>query len=104
MDFNISLGIGGWALAIIAAFVFGVAVQLIGHVEFGYEWIISSVAAFVGIVVASEFIIDLRAYEPVWDGLALLPAIAGGLLVGLVVAVVTRYATGGSFLAEPQTA
>jgi hypothetical protein len=34
---------------------------------------------------------------PVVDGLALVPALAGGLVVGLVVEFATRYVTGGHY-------
>jgi hypothetical protein len=51
-------------------------------------------------VIASEFIISLRTFEPVWDGLALVPALIGGLVVGLVVEVATRYMTGGRYIAS----
>jgi uncharacterized membrane protein YeaQ/YmgE (transglycosylase-associated protein family) len=69
------------------------AAQMIGEAHTGYEWFVDSVAAAIGALVASEFIVAWRALGPVVDGLALLPALAGGLVVGLVVAVATRYLT-----------
>jgi hypothetical protein len=33
----------------------------------------------------------------VWDGLALLPAVIGGLVIGVLVEIVTRYLTGGRY-------
>ena len=41
-----------------------------------------SVAAAIGALVASEFIVAWQALGPVVDGLALVPALAGGLVVG----------------------
>lgn len=104
MEFNISLGVGGWTVAILGSLAFGVIVQLIGEANFGYEWVVDAVAALVGAVAVSEFIVSVSTYEPVWDGLALVPAIAGGLVVGLTVAVLTRYLTGGTFLPAARTA
>lgn len=101
MEFNISLGIAGWALLLIGAVAFGIVVELIGENHFSYEWIATAIGGAVGAVVASEFIVGLRTFEPVWDGVALVPALIGGLIAGLVVAVVARYATGGSFLNSP---
>ncbi len=97
MEFAIALGIGGAALLIVGAIVFGVIAQFIGETRTGYEWLVDGVAAAIGALVASEFIVDWRAVGPVWDGLALAPALLGGLVVGLVVEVVTRYLTGGHY-------
>jgi hypothetical protein len=36
----------------------------------------------------------------VWDGLALVPALIGGLIVGVIVELATRYATGGTYAAH----
>jgi hypothetical protein len=40
----------------------------------------------------------------VWDGLALVPALIGGLVVGGVVEVATRYMTGGTYSGRPISA
>ena len=97
MEFSISLGLAGWAVLLIGAVVVGVAAQLFGEVRFGYEWIITAIAAAIGAVILSEFVTGFRTFEPVWDGLALVPAAVGGVVLGLVAATVTRYATEGSF-------
>ncbi len=39
-------------------------------------------AAFAGGFVASEWITAWRTIEPVWDGMALIPAIGAALVVG----------------------
>jgi uncharacterized membrane protein YeaQ/YmgE (transglycosylase-associated protein family) len=104
MEFNISLGVGGWTVAILGALAFGVIAQLIGEANFGFEWVVDAVAALVGAIVASEFIVGLSTYEPVWDGLALVPAIVGGLVAGITVALLTRYLTGGSFVPASRAA
>jgi hypothetical protein len=54
--------------------------------------------------VASEFIIGWQAFEPVFDGLALVPALIGGLVVGLIVEVTTRLVTGGTYTGHPMSA
>lgn len=97
MDFAIALDLGGWGLLIIGAVIFGVALQLIGDAEFGYEWVVTAVAAFIGGLVASEFIVGWRAFEPMFGGLAMVPALIGGVVVGLVVEAATRLLTGGSY-------
>lgn len=102
-DFNISLGLAGWALVLIGAIVVGVVAQLIGEAPFSFEWVVTAIGALLGAVIASELIVGLRAFEPVWDGLALVPALVGGLIAAVVVAVATRYLTGGSYLPHAAT-
>ena len=96
MELAFTLGVAGWIIAIAGAVVFGVIMQLIGEPASDSEWLLDGVAAFVGAIVASEFIVALQAFGPVVDGLALVPALAGGLIVGGVVTLLARYA-GGTF-------
>jgi uncharacterized membrane protein YeaQ/YmgE (transglycosylase-associated protein family) len=101
MEFAIALGLGGWIVLIVGALVFGAVAQLVGETRTGYEWLVDAIAAGIGALVASEFIVAWRAFEPTWDGLALLPALLGGIVVGLVVEVATRYLTGGTYSGRP---
>lgn len=104
MEFAISLGVGGWAILIVGALVFGAVAQFVGETRTGYEWLVDAIAAAIGALVASEFIVSWRTFEPTVDGLALVPALIGGLVVGLVVEVVTRFMTGGSYTGRPMAA
>ena len=97
MEFTIALGLGGWLALIVGAIVIGVVAQYIGDAHFGYEWVLTAIGAFIGGLVLSEFFVDLRSFEPVWDGLALIPAAIGGVVLGGVVAGVTRYLTRETF-------
>jgi uncharacterized membrane protein YeaQ/YmgE (transglycosylase-associated protein family) len=100
LDFSFDVGLWGWLILIVGALLLGVIAQLIGTARFGYEWIITAIAAFVGAFAASEFIVDWRAYQPVFDNLALIPALIGGVVVGVVIAVAMRLVTGGTYLGE----
>ena len=104
MDLSIGLDLGGWALLIVGALVIGVVAQWIGTVETGFEWLVVGVAAFLGGLVASEFLTALRAFEPVWGGLALVPALVGGLAIGALADAATRVTTGGSYTGRPMHA
>ena len=104
MEFVIALGIGGAAALIMGAVIFGVIAQFVGETRTGYEWLVDAVAAGVGALFASEFIIGWQAFEPVFDGLALVPALVGGLVVGLIVEVATRFLTGGTYSGRPISA
>jgi uncharacterized membrane protein YeaQ/YmgE (transglycosylase-associated protein family) len=101
MELAISLGFGGWLVVIAGALLFGVIAQFLGEVRTGYEWLFDAIAAFAGAVIASEFVISFRAYEPVFDGLALVPALIGGLALGVVIELATRFLTGGSYTTRP---
>ncbi len=104
MELTVELGLGGGIVLIVGALVFGVVAQFIGETRTGYEWLIDAIAAAFGALVASEFIVGWQAFEPVWDGLALVPALIGGLVAGLVVEVATRYMTGGTYHGRPMSA
>jgi uncharacterized membrane protein YeaQ/YmgE (transglycosylase-associated protein family) len=104
MEFAIGLGLGGWVILIVGALVFGVIAQFVGETRTGYEWLVDAIAAGIGALFASEFIVAWRTFEPTWDGLALLPALLGGIVVGLVVEVATRYLTGGTYSGRPLSA
>jgi uncharacterized membrane protein YeaQ/YmgE (transglycosylase-associated protein family) len=104
MELSFSLELGGWFVAIVGALLFGIVAQLIGRANHGYEWFIDGVAAFVGAIVASEFIVAWQTFEPVYQGLALVPALAGGLVVGVIIAVATRWLGGRSYGHSPAAA
>lgn len=97
MELVFTLGIVGWAILIVGALAFGVIAQFVGETRTGYEWLVDAIAAGIGALVASEFILAWQATGPVFDGLALVPALIGGLLVGIVVEVLTRFVTGGTY-------
>jgi hypothetical protein len=101
MELAIALGIGGWLVLLAGALLFGVVAQFVGETRTGYEWLVDGIAAALGALIASEFIIALQTFEPVWDGLALVPALIGGIALGLVVEVATRYMTGGRYTTRP---
>ena len=57
MELSIALGVGGGALLIVGAVVFGAIAQFIGETRTGYEWLVDAIAAAIGGLVASEFIV-----------------------------------------------
>jgi uncharacterized membrane protein YeaQ/YmgE (transglycosylase-associated protein family) len=104
MEFAITLGVGGWVLLIVGALAFGVVAQFVGETKTGYEWLVVAIGAGIGALVASEFIVAWQTFEPVWDGLAIVPALIGGLVLGTVVEIATRYLTGGTYAGHPTAA
>jgi uncharacterized membrane protein YeaQ/YmgE (transglycosylase-associated protein family) len=101
MEFAIDLTLLGWAAVVVAALAFGLIAQFVGEARLGYEWLADAVAFAIGAVVASEFVVSLQTVEPVWEGIALLPALIGGLALGVIVEMVTRRATGGTYTGHP---
>ena len=104
MELSIELGIGAWVLVFAGALIFGIVAQTIGETRTGFEWVVDAIGAGVGAVVASEFIVALQATGPVWDGLALVPALIGGLVLGVIVELITRSVTGGTYAGPPSAA
>ena len=104
MEIAIALGLFGWAVLIVGALVFGGVAQFVGETRTGFEWLVDAIAAGFGALVASEFIVSWRTFGPEADGLALVPALIGGLVLGIVVEVATRYLTGGTYAGRPISA
>lgn len=89
------MGIGAFAIVILAAVVFGVAVQLYLRPKTGYEWLVAGAGAAVGAWLASEitwtqWFTGLTDMGPQWDGLLVIPAVIGGLVLGAIVEAVAR--------------
>ena len=97
MELAIDMGLWAWGAVIIAAIAIGLLGQFIGRAGTGYEWLATAIGVALGAVAASEFVIAWRAIDPVWDNLALIPAVIGGLVVGVIVQVATRLLTGGTY-------
>jgi uncharacterized membrane protein YeaQ/YmgE (transglycosylase-associated protein family) len=104
VELAITLGLGGWILLIGASLVFGAIAQFVGETRTGWEGVLDAFAFGVGALIGSEFIVAMQTYGPVWDGLALVPALVGGLIVGLIVELSTRYVTHGSYVHHPTAA
>ena len=95
MDLTFDITLLGIIVLAVASIVYGVALAFVGDVRTGYEWVGTAIAAFIGSFVASEYL-TMQSFQPVWEGIALVPALVGGLAVGLVVDLLMRYSTGGS--------
>lgn len=97
MEFTFDIGLWGLLALAAGAVLIGLIAQAIGEVRTGYEWLATAVGAFIGGLVASELVVAWKTFEPVWEGLAIVPAIVGALVVGIIVDAVVRYTTHGSY-------
>ncbi len=83
----------GWVILIAGSIAFAAVAQLLIRAEeLPYRWVATAIAAFVGAYVTSEGF--YQGYTPEVEGFALLPAIAGGLVVGLIVDQLIHYLAG----------
>jgi hypothetical protein len=93
MDFAITIGVLGWVLLVLGALAVGVVIALIGRGAGSYEWALNSVGAAVGAVIGSEFIVGLRTIGPAVDGVTVVPAAVGGIILAVVLAAIARFIT-----------
>jgi uncharacterized membrane protein YeaQ/YmgE (transglycosylase-associated protein family) len=84
------MGIVALIILAVAAIAIGVIVQFTGDPRFGYEWLMTAVGAFVGGFVATSYLGTLGAWGPALDGMFVLPAMIGAVVVAAIVAVVAR--------------
>ena len=89
-------------LLILGALLIGVASQYIGDVTVGFEWVATGVAALIGGYLGSEALGTASTWGPVFDGLYMLPALVGAVVVGFVIDAVLRYSTEGSYVHHAQ--
>jgi uncharacterized membrane protein YeaQ/YmgE (transglycosylase-associated protein family) len=99
-----NVGITGVAVALLfmAAIVIGVVVQNIGEAKFDYEWVLTAVAAFIGGWVGSEALGAASTWGPEWEGMYLVPALIGAVVLSGLVAVAIRYINGGTQVSHPR--
>ncbi len=85
---------GGLALTliIVAGIVLGVVVQLTGVARSGYDGLITGIAVVGGAIVAGQWLGSLSTWGPQFDGLYLLPALIGGVVLGAIANLAVRFA------------
>lgn len=89
-------------LLVVGAIILGAIPQFIGEARIGFEWVFTVAAVLVGGWVGSEAFGTLSTWGPELEGLYVLPAIIGGVVLGAVVDVIVRYLSGGTYMHEPR--
>lgn len=102
--FGWDIGMSGYAalLLVVGAIVLGALPQFIGDPEIGYEFVFPMVGALIGGWLGSEALGSLSTWGPVFEGLYVLPALIGAIVIGGIVDLAVRYTTGGSYVHEPR--
>ena len=96
---QLDMGIGAFAVVIVAALVVGFLAQAFLKPKTPYEWLITGVGAAVGGWLASEitwtqWFTGLTDLGPQFDGLLIVPAVIGGLVLGAIFEGVARVVEG----------
>jgi ABC-type uncharacterized transport system permease subunit len=75
----IEMGPLGISALVIGAMLLGVGSQALGEGPVSHEWLVTAAGALVGGLVGSEWLFGWQAIRPVWDGVAVVPAMFVGL-------------------------
>jgi uncharacterized membrane protein YeaQ/YmgE (transglycosylase-associated protein family) len=99
---NVGMSAFAAVLLVVGAVIIGVIPQFIGEPKLRYEWIFPMAAVLAGGYIGSEALGTLSTVGPVFEGLYVVPALVGGVVLGAVVDVIVRFASGGTYLHEPR--
>ena len=99
---NVGMSTLAAILLVAGALTIGIAAHYIGDVTVSWEWAATGVAALIGGYMGSETFGRLSTWGPELEGLYLLPAVIGGVVLGGVVDMLLRYATEGSYTHHPR--
>ena len=102
LGWEIGMGGAGLLMLVGGALVLGLIVQLIGETRTGFEWLVAGIAAVIGGWLGSESFGTASTWGILFDGLYVLPALIGGVVLGGIVDIVVRTATGGSYVHHPR--
>jgi len=96
---QIDLGYTGFGILLVISLALGVLSQFIGRPGTRWQWLVASVAWFLGGLYMSEVLFaaaTVDEIQPIIDGLAFDESLLGGAIAGVVAVAVTRLVTGGS--------
>jgi uncharacterized membrane protein YeaQ/YmgE (transglycosylase-associated protein family) len=97
IEWNVGMSAFAAFLLVAGALVIGVIAHLIGQVTVGFEWATTAVGALVGGYLGSEALGTLSTWGWEFDGLYVLPALIGAVVLGFIVDAAVRYMTEGRY-------
>jgi hypothetical protein len=89
-------------LLVAGALVIGAVPLFIGELRTGYEWLATSAAVVAGGWLGSEAFGGISTFGPGFEGLHLVTALVGAMVLGSVADMAVRYMSGGSYTSEPR--
>lgn len=101
-NWDVGMSTLAFALLLIGAVVLGAIPQFVGDPAIGYEFVFPMIGAAVGGWLGSEAFGQLSTWGPEFEGLFVLPAIIGAVVVGALVDAIVRTLSGGSYVHEPR--
>lgn len=101
---NVGMSTLAAILLVAGSLVIGGVAQFLGEVRVGWEWIATAAGAVVGAYLGSEAVYGASTWGPVFEGLYILPALIGAVVLGGVVDSLLRYGTEGSYTRHAQPA
>jgi uncharacterized membrane protein YeaQ/YmgE (transglycosylase-associated protein family) len=102
LGWNIGMSALAAILLIVGALIVGGLASLIGQVRMGGEWFVTALGALVGGWLGSEAFAGASTWGPQFEGLFVVPALIGAVVLGGVIDAVTRYATAGTYTGHPR--
>jgi hypothetical protein len=94
---NVGMSALAALLLVAGALLIGVVAHYIGEAAVSWEWAATGAAALVGGYLGSESFGSVSTSGPVFEGLYVLSAVIGGLVLGGVVDALVRYSMQGSY-------
>jgi hypothetical protein len=102
IGWDVGMSLLAATLLVVGALIISLALSFIGDVTIGWEWAPTAVAAVVGGWIGSEALGAVSTWGPEFEGLFIVPALIGGLVFGIAMDAVLRFATRGSYIHHPQ--
>ena len=102
VEWNVGMSTVAGVLLIAGALLIGVIAQFIGDVKAAYHWAVVALAALVGGWLGSEAFGTFSTWGPDFEGLYVMPALLGGLVLGTIADVLLRYSIEGGFRQHPE--
>ncbi len=102
VEWNVGMSTLAGFLLIAGALLIGVIAQFIGDVKVAYHWAVVAFAALVGGWLGSEAIGTFSTWGPDFEGLYIVPALLGGLILGTIADVLLRYSIEGGYRQHPE--
>jgi uncharacterized membrane protein YeaQ/YmgE (transglycosylase-associated protein family) len=102
INWDVGMSALAFALLIVGAVVLGAIPQFVGEPRIGYEFVFPMIGAAVGGWLGSEAFGEFSTWGPEFEGLFILPALIGAVVLGAIVDAVVRYVSGGSYVHEPR--
>jgi uncharacterized membrane protein YeaQ/YmgE (transglycosylase-associated protein family) len=96
---EVGMNLGEVFVLIAGAAVIAAVLQNVGRAGTGYEWVFTFIAALAGGWLGSEAFAEFSTWGLAMEGLYLVPALIGAVILGVLVDAAVRYIGHGSYMA-----